>query len=319
MKLVILDGFLVNAGDLDWAPLKALGELTVYDETAPEDIIARTGDADAIFINRTQIKAEVFDACPKLKYVGMLATGYNGVDCKAARAHGVSVVNVPGYSKNAVAQMAFALLLNIKSRISDYDRYTKSGAWISNSDHNMTDIHVHELFGQTLGILGMGDIGMAVAKIANAFGMRVIAYKRNPSDEMAKEGNFTFVDLNTLYAQSDVISIHCPLTDETRGMINRDSVAKMKDQVVIINTARGAVLDEQAVSDALDSGKIAAVGADVLSVEPPKQGNVLLENARSTITPHMAWGSFEARKRLIDLVAKNYQAYLNGSPINVVN
>jgi len=315
MKIVILESIAVNPGDLSWENILRLGDVTMYDRTAPGDAAARIGDAEIVLINKTPITAQVLDACPNLKLICVEATGYNIVDCDAARQRGVPVCNIPAYATNAVAQFTFALLLELCNRVGHHDRRVHDGAWSSCPDFCFWDLPQMELYGKTFGIIGYGSIGRAVAKIAQAFGMRVLAYSRT---RRAEYGD-VYTDLDTLLAQSDVVSLHCPLFPETKGLINAETIAKMKDGAILLNTARGPLLDEEAVANALKSGKLRGVGVDVASAEPIPGDSPLLTAPNCVITPHMAWAPIEARQRIMDILEQNIRAYLSGSPINVVN
>ncbi len=319
MKQVILDGFLVNPGDLSWAPLEQLGELTFYPASSPQELVERMAGAQAVYVNRALLTREVLAACPTLKYIGCLSTGYNMVDLQAANELGITVTNVPSYSTHAVAQFTIGLLLEAVQHIGQLSDYVKAGRWVEYCDRNIKAIPLTELYGKTLGIVGMGEIGSLVARIAIAMGMRVLAYRRNP-DRSLEGLSLKFVSLDELLAKSHVVSLHCPLTPETTGMVNEAFIAKMMDGAVLLNTARGAVVDEQALSAALDSGKLAWAAVDVLSAEPPEpSSNPLLSNPRCTVTPHVAWTPKETRQRLIEVVAANTAAYLAANPQNVVN
>lgn len=318
MKSVVLDGYLVNPDGLVWELAEKYPDMTWYDESSPEQIISRIGDAQAVFVNRAALTAETFEKCPEIKYVGVLGTGYNAVDIAAAKAHGVVVTNVAGYSTAAVTQTVFSLLLEIFGSISVRTRYVESGGWTKFKDPNVSAVKMNEISGKTLGIIGLGEIGLSVAKVAAAFGMNVVAYKRTPDRSLENE-SLRFVSLDELYAVSDVISLHCPLNDSTKNMINAESIAKMKDGAVIINTARGGVIQENDMAAALTSGKLYALGADVLSVEPPAAGNPLVGHPGCVITPHIGWTPAETRARLLKLAAENFYAFLSGTPKNVVN
>ena len=315
MKLVITDETLITHKTI---PLKLSHDFPnchIYDFTAKEDLVSRIHDADAIFINRVSIPRQVIEQCPNLKYIGLFATGYNNVDIAAAKERGITVCNVPEYSSYAVAQHTMALLLDIVNRVSVLNPMVKSGGW---NDENIISVPLKELFGKKLGIIGCGDIGMTFAKMAQAMGMKVLAYRRNPNPADETEF-FRYVNLPTLYRESDVISIHCPLNNETRGMINKNALSQMKDGTILLNTARGPILNEQDVADALDSGKLYMAGVDVLAKEPPADDNPLLCHPRCIITPHVAWSPLETRQRLIDITIENFYAYLDGRPQNVVN
>jgi glycerate dehydrogenase len=316
-KIVILDGHAENPGDLSWEGIAAMGELTVYDRTPPEKIIERIGDADVIYTNKTPISRETLDACPNLKFICVLATGYNVVDCEAAREKGILVANIPSYGTAAVAQFAIALLLEICSRVAHHSDAVYAGRWEKSEDFCFWDYPLIELAGKTMGIIGFGRIGQAVGRIAKALGMRVIAYDK--AGGASGNESAEFVELKTLFEISDVISLHCPLTPETDGIINKDTIAMMKDGVIIINNSRGALINEQDLADALNSGKVYAAGLDVVSVEPIRSDNPLLGARNCIITPHISWASRESRQRLMDIATDNLRQYLNGTPVNIVN
>lgn len=314
MKITILDGFAVNPGDLDWGILASYGEVTVYDRTdSNEESIARIGDSEIVLVNKTPLPAAVIEACPSIRLIGMLATGYNIVDVDCARKHGIPVCNVPCYSTDSVAQFAIALLLEVCHHCGRHNVLVHEGAWTSCQDFCLWTTPQIELAGKTLGIIGYGRIGRKTAEIARALGMKVIAFSRS------RNSDADYVDLDTLLAQSDVISLHCPLFPETKEIISRENIAKMKDGVILINTARGALLDEQAVSDALTSGKIRGAAMDVTTIEPIRKDNPLLCAPNCIITPHMAWTPLEARTRLLNTVRDYIKAFCDGKPIHVVN
>lgn len=320
MKIVVLDGYTENPGDLSWTELEKLGQLTVYDRTAYEEsplIAQRIGDAEVIVTNKTPISQQTLEQCPNLKLIAVLATGYNVIDCAAARKKGVSVVNVPTYGTASVSQYSIALLLEICHHIGHHDQSVHAGNWANNADWCYWDYPLIELEGKTMGIIGFGRIGQAEGRIAKALGMRVLAYDLYPSDSGRAIG--AYVDLDTLYRQSDVISLHCNLTPENTRMINKDSIAKMKDGVILINNARGQLIDEQDVADALNSGKLAAAGLDVVYTEPIREDNPLLKAKNCIITPHISWAPKESRQRIMDVTAENIRAFLAGRPQNVVN
>ena len=320
MKIVVLDGYTENPGDLSWAELEKLGQLTVYDRTAYEEsplIAQRIGDAEVIVTNKTPISQQTLEQCPNLKLIAVLATGYNVIDCAAARKKGISVVNVPTYGTASVSQYSIALLLEICHHIGRHDQSVHAGNWANNADWCYWDYPLIELEGKTMGIIGFGRIGQAEGRIARALGMRVLAYDLYPSDSGRAIG--AYVDLDTLYRQSDVISLHCNLTPENTRMINKDSIAKMKDGVILINNARGQLIDEQDVADALNSGKLAAAGLDVVYTEPIREDNPLLKAKNCIITPHISWAPKESRQRIMDVTAENIRAFLAGRPQNVVN
>ncbi len=321
MKIVILDGYTVNPGDLNWDGLKEFGELTVYDRT-PKDlptILERIGDAEVVLENKINMNRELMDACPNLKYIGEIATGYNNVDTAAAKEKGITVTNIPAYSTASVAQLAFALLLEICHHTAHHNDLVHQGEWCSCPDTMFYDHTwpIIELAGKTLGIIGFGQIGQTVARIAKAFGMKVIAYSRTVREEGKALADY--VTLDELLARSDVITLHCPLFPETKGLINKESIAKMKDGVILLNTSRGPLVNEADLAEALRSGKVYAAGIDVVSEEPMREDNPLLTAPECFITPHMAWMSKEARTRLIDIAVNNIRQWMNGTAINVVN
>jgi len=320
MKIVILDGYTENPGDLSWEGLEKLGALTVYDRTSLTDeaeIIGRCGDAEAIITNKTPISASTIAACPNMKYIGVLATGYNVVDVTAAKERGIPVCNIPTYGTTAVAQMVFGQLLAICHHVSEHSQAVHNGDWSSCPDFCFWNYPLIELAGKTMGIIGFGRIGQNSAQIANALGMKVVAYDEYQSDAGRKLGEY--VSLDELYARSDVISLHCPLFPSTEGMINKDSIAKMKDGVIIINTSRGPLVNEKDLYDALESGKVYHAGLDVVSSEPIKADNILLKAKNCFITPHISWAPVESRARLMDIAVNNLQAFVDGKPVNVVN
>ena len=315
MKIVILDGYAANPGDLKWDAIAAQGELTVYDRTAPEDVVSRIGDAEAVYTNKTVITNETLAACPKLKLISVLATGYNVVDTAAARARGITVCNVPAYSTRDVAQLVFALLLEVCHRVGHHAETVRQGRWTSSKDFCYWDYAPMALYGKTLGIIGFGQIGQAVAKLAKAFGMDVLVHTRTVRDCP----DVTFCELDTLLKQSDVVSLHCPLTDKTERLIRKETIAKMKDGAILLNTGRGPLIDERDVADALKTGKLAALGADVVSKEPIAADNPLLTAPNCFLTPHIAWATKDARVRLLAVSAENLRQFVNGTPQNVVN
>ncbi|MCL2374299.1 MAG: D-2-hydroxyacid dehydrogenase [Treponema sp.] len=320
MKIVVLDGYTENPGDLSWEGFEKIGDLKVYDRSPANDedeTIRRIGDAEAVITNKTQITKKVIESCPHIKYLGILATGYNNVDGKAARARGIPFTNIPTYGTAAVGQFAFALLLEICHRIGHHDGAVKSGRWESCPDFCFWDYPLIELEGKNFGIIGLGRIGKAAAKIAGAMGMEVIAYDIAQTEEGAKVAKYVTQD--ELYARADVVSLHCPLFPENTGLINKESIAKMKDGVIIINTARGPLIAEQDLADALNSGKVYAAGIDVVSAEPIRGDNPLLKAKNCFITPHIAWAAKASRSRLMDIAVSNLKAFLDGKPVNVVN
>jgi len=316
MKIVILDGFSANPGDLSWRELEDMGELTVYERTSPEDTVARAAEAEIVLTNKVVISREVIAQLPLLKYIGVLATGYNVVDIQAAHERGIIVTNVPAYSTESVAQMVFAHLLNVTNRTDHYATENRSGRWTKNKDFCYWDYPHMELAGKTFGIVGLGHIGRRVAEIALAFGMKVKALTSKSADTLpAGIGKATIEELlNT----SDVISLHCPLTDTTRHLINSETLRLIKPSAILINTGRGPLVDDQAVASALAEGQLAAFCADVLTEEPPKADNPLLAQPNAFFTPHIAWASTEARIRLLQVVTCNVKAFLNGKPQNSI-
>ena len=316
MKIVILDGFTANPGDLSWKGLEELGMLTVYDRTKPEETIARAAEADIVLTNKVIINREVMAQLPQLKYIGVLATGYNVVDIEAAHERGIIVTNVPAYSTESVAQMVFAHLLTVTNRTEHYAIQNRQGRWSKNPDFCYWDFPHLELAGKTFGIVGLGNIGRRVAEIALAFGMQVKALTSKSADTLP--AGIEKADQEVLLATSDVISLHCPLTGTTRHLINRDTLSKMRPSAILINTGRGPLVDDQAVASALAKGQLAAFCADVLTEEPPKANNPLLSQPNAFITPHIAWATEEARSRLLQVAISNVQAFLNAKPQNVV-
>ena len=312
MKIVVLDGYAANPGDLSWAPLEALGELTVYDRTPADQIAARIADAELVLTNKAVLSRELIAGAKKLRYIGVLATGYNVVDVAAAKELGVVVTNIPAYSTDSVAQLVFALLLEICQQVGHHSAAVHAGRWSANQDFCFWDTPLIELAGKTMGIVGYGRIGHKVAEIARCFGMNVIAWTRTPRDPEC-------VSLDELLERSDVISLHCPLFPETKNLINRDTIAKMKDGVILINTSRGPVVNDADLREALESGKVYAAGADVSTVEPIPADSPLLGAKNMFLTPHIAWATFEARERLMDIAVKNVEAFLSGAPVNTVN
>ncbi len=316
IKIVVLDGYAANPGDISWEPLQALGSLTVYDRTAPADVVARCADADAVLTNKVVIDRRVISQLPRLRYVGVLATGYNVVDVDAARERGIVVTNIPAYSTDSVAQLTFAHILNVTNRVDHYARQNRQGRWSSNPDFVYWDTPLIELSGKTLGIVGLGSIGMKVALIARLFGMDVFAMtSKNSSDLPQGIQKTTF---EGLLAVSDVLSLHCPLTPATRHLIDGRALAMMKPGAILINTGRGPLVDEQAVADALQRGQLLGYGADVMSQEPPAADNPLLSCRNAFLTPHIAWATAEARQRLMLIAVDNLQAFIGGKPRNVV-
>ena len=317
MKIVVLDGYTENPGDLSWEELGKLGELTVYDRTPAEEIISRIGDAEIVITNKTPISRETIDACPNMKYIAVLATGYNVIDVNAAKEKGIPVSNVPTYGTAAVGQFAIAMLLEICHHVAHHSDTVHAGKWNSCPDWCYWDYPLIELDGKTMGIIGFGRIGQATGKIAKAMGMKVLAYDSFQSE--SGKALAEYVDLDTLLASSDVVALHCPLFPETEGIINKDTFAKMKDGVILLNNSRGPLIVEQDVADALNSGKIYAAGLDVVSTEPIKADNPLLTAKNCIITPHISWAPKESRQRIMDCTVSNVQAFQAGEPVNVVN
>lgn len=325
MKIVILDGYTENPGDLSWDGFKAMGETVVYDRTsysAAEDaelILARAKGADAVIVNKTPLTREVLQALtPELKYIGVLATGYNVVDTDAARELGIPVCNIPTYGTTAVAQYVFALLLELCHHVGAHSEAVHKGDWGSQPDFCFWNYPLIELAGKTMGIVGFGRIGQATAKIAQSFGMNVLAYDEYVNHSLESD-RLAYVSLDELFRRSDVVSLHCPLFPSTKGMINAQSIAGMKDGAFLINTSRGPLIDEQALTDALNAGKLSGAAVDVVSTEPIRENNPLLGAKNCLITPHIAWAPRESRQRLMDIAVDNLRAFLDGKPMNVVN
>ena len=317
MKIVVLDGYTLNPGDLNWRGFEELGEFIVYDRTPREEITNRIGDAEIVITNKTPITGELLTKCPHIKYIGCLSTGYNVVDIDAAKERGIPVTNIPSYGTHAVAQFAIALLLEICNQVGHHHRAVQSGKWQACLDFCFWDTPLVELEGKTIGLIGFGRIGQATARIAKALGMNVITYNKGYSttdEEIAK-----YVSLDELYAQSDVVSLHCPLLPSTEGMINKESIHKMKDGVILINTSRGPLIVEEDLAMALEKGKVRGAAVDVVSVEPIKADNPLLKAKNCIITPHIAWASRESRQRLMDIAVSNLKFFKEGNPVNVVN
>ena len=320
MKLVVLDGYTENPGDLSWDALKEFGDLTVYDRTSFTEsplITERIGDAEIIITNKTPISRETIDKCPRIKLIAALATGYNVIDYNYAAEKGIPVVNVPTYGTASVSQFSIALLLEICHHIGHHDKTVHEGKWAENIDWCYWDYPLIELEGKTMGIIGFGRIGQATGRIAKALGMKVLAYDNHPNATGRELAVYT--DLDTLLRESDVIALHCPLFPDTEGIINKDTIAKMKDGVILINNSRGPLIVEQDLADALNSGKVAAAGLDVLSAEPVRGDNPLLTAKNCVITPHISWAPKESRQRIMDCRAENIRAFLDEAPVNVVN
>ncbi|HEY5584822.1 MAG TPA: D-2-hydroxyacid dehydrogenase [Ruminiclostridium sp.] len=318
MKIVVLDGYTLNPGDISWSGLEQYGELTVYDRISIDEIVDRIGDAEIIFTNKTPITKETFDKCPSIKFVCVLATGYNVVDTDYAKSKGIPVTNIPTYGTTAVAQFAIALLLELCHHVGAHSISVQNGDWNNCPDFCYWKYPLVELAGKTFGIIGFGRIGQATAKIAQALGMNILAYDEYTNAEM-EEDNLKYVSLDELFEKSDIISLHCPLFPSTQGIINARNIAKMKDGVMLINTSRGPLVVEQDLVDALNSGKIAAAALDVVSSEPILSDNVLLQAKNCIITPHIAWAPKESRSRLMNIAVDNLATFLSGNPTNVVN
>ena len=317
MKIVVLDGYTANPGDLSWRTLEETGELTVYDRTKPEETVERAKDTEIVLTNKVCLQKQEIEQLPKLKYIGVLATGYNVVDLEAAREHGIIVTNVPAYSTESVAQMVFAHLLTVTNRTEHYALLNHEGKWATSPDFCYWDTELTELSGKTFGIVGLGNIGRRVAAIAQAFGMKVVAYSRKPADALP-----TGIEKRTteeLLRESDVVSLHCPLAPNTHHLINSQTIQIMKPSAILINTGRGPLVNDQDVADALKANRLRAYCADVLSEEPPRADNPLLQCENAFITPHIAWATKEARARLIDVASRNVNAFIEGQPVNVVN
>ena len=321
MKIVVLDGYCLNPGDLSWQAFSALGELTVYDRTPLEnceEIVRRIGESEIVLTNKTPLTRTILDRCPSVRYIGVLATGYNVVDTAAARERGVPVCNVPAYGTAAVAQFAIALLLEICHHIGHHDQTVHEGKWENCADWCYWDYPLMELCGKTYGLLGCGNIGIHTAEAVKAMGMRVIAYDARETEAGHALG-VEYVTLDELFARSDVLGLQMPLLPFNTGIINRETIAKMKDGVIIINNSRGQMVVEQDLADALNSGKVAAAALDVVSTEPIREDNPLLKAKNCIITPHISWAPRESRQRIMDCTAENVRAYLAGAPVNVVN
>lgn len=318
MKICILDGYSLNPGDLDWSPVERLGDVTLFDRTPADKIVERTADADIVLTNKVPFSADTLRQLPRLRFICVLATGYNIIDTEAAARQGVVVANIPAYSTMSVAQMAFAHILNITNHVASYAREVADGKWTNCPDFCFWDSALTELAGKTMGIVGLGNTGMATARIAVAMGMKVVAMTSKSADTLPE--GITPAPLDDVLASADVVSLHCPLTPSTRHLINAASIAKMKPSAILINTGRGPLVDEQAVADALNGGRLAAFGADVLSQEPPRGDNPLLSARNCFLTPHIAWATIEARTRLMSTATENVRQFIAGEPVaNRVN
>lgn len=318
MKIVVLDGYTLNPGDLSWDGLNALGDVVVYDRTPANKTVERIGDAEIIFTNKTVITKEVLDACSSIKFIGVLATGYNVVDVTIAKEKGIPVANIPNYGTTAVAQLTIALLLEICHQIGEHNRSVTNGDWTNCQDWCYWNHPLMELNGKILGIIGFGRIGQNTARIAQALGMKILAYGSSEVEAL-KSDTLQYVTLDKLLENSDVISLHCPLFESTQGIINKNNIDKMKDGVIIINTARGPLIVEEDLAEALNSGKVYAAALDVVSAEPIKADNPLLTAKNCILTPHIAWAPKETRSRLMNIAVDNLKNYLENTPINIVN
>jgi len=317
MEIVVLDGQTLNPGDLSWKSLAEIGDLTVHEQTDSDEIIDRIGTAEIVFTNKTPLTGEIFSELPQIKYVGILATGYNVIDIGAAKEHDVVVTNVPNYGTAAVAQHAISLLLELSNSVGDHNQSVKSGSWQRASDFCFWNDSVMELADKTMGIIGYGNIGQQTGNVAQALGMNVLAVDREQKPEL-ETATMGYTDLDQLLAESDVISLHCPLLESTRGIINKDTIKKMKDEVLIINTARGELIVESDLAEALNQGWVAGAALDVLAEEPPDSSNPLLTAENIIITPHIAWAAQESRQRLLDIAVDNLQSFLVGDSKNIV-
>lgn len=317
MKITVLDGYAACPGDISWDGMKALGEFVLYDRTAPEEVVERAKDSEVILTNKVVINKEVIDQLPNLKYVGVLATGFNIVDTKYAREKGIVVTNIPAYSTDSVAQMVFAHILNITNDIAHYASENRNGRWTNSPDFCYMDNTLHEIASMSIGVYGLGSIGKKVAEVANAFGMKVYAVSSKEQSQLP--AYVEKLTLDEMLATCDIITLHCPLTDATKEMINAESLKKVKKGAILVNTGRGPLVNEQDVADALANGQLGAFCADVLTVEPARADNPLLSAPNCYLTPHVAWATFEARVRLMDIAVNNVAAFKKGEPINVVN
>lgn len=318
MKIVELDGYAANPGDLSWDGLRQLGELTVYDRTAPEEVLERARGAQVILTNKVVITGELMEQLPELRYIGVLATGYNVVDIPAAARHGIVVTNIPAYSTMSVAQMVMAHLLNITNQVALHSNAVKKGEWQNCPDFTFSLTPLIELDGKTLGIVGVGNTGWATARMAQSMGMRILACSSKGADALKQMGIEKADSYEQLFRQADVLSLHCPLTEKTRHLVNAERLGWMKPTAILINTGRGPLVDEAALADALNEGRIMAAGVDVLQEEPPRNGSPLIGARNCYITPHIAWATKAARERLVDIAVANVKAFLRGEPQNVV-
>jgi glycerate dehydrogenase len=318
MKIVVLDGYTLNPGDLSWSDLLNLGDVVLYDRTPGDKIIERSIDAEVLITNKTPLSEEIINSLPKLKYIGVLATGYNVVDITAAKRNNIIVTNVPSYSTLSVAQLTFALLLELCHHVQRHNDSVMEGKWVQSHDFSYSDFPLIELSGKSFGIIGFGNIGKKVADIATVFGMNIIAASGHQNDQSSRK-NFRWAEINEVLEQADVVSLHCPLLPETKGLINAVSLKRMKKSAFLLNTSRGPVIVEQDLADALNNGIIAGAGIDVLSIEPPEKNNPLFKAKNCLITPHIAWATKEARIRLMNVAVNNLAAFIKGKPINVVS
>ncbi len=318
MKIVVLDGYTLNPGDLDWSGFEAIGDMTVYDRTPEDQTVSRIGDAEIVLTNKVVLSDAVFAACPNVKYVGVLATGYNVVDLEAASKRGILVTNIPTYGTDAVAQFVIALLLEICHHIGDHASSVSRGEWTKCQDFCYWNYPLIELAGKTMGIIGYGRIGQKTGQIAQALGMNVLAFDKYQNKALENE-QMKYVSLDDIYAESDIISLHCPALPDTIDMINQTSISQMKDGVILLNNSRGQLIVEQDLADALNSGKVFAAGLDVVSSEPIKADNPLLKAKNCLITPHISWAPKESRQRLMDIAVNNLKSFVEGQPVNVVN
>ncbi|HET9485973.1 MAG TPA: D-2-hydroxyacid dehydrogenase [Chryseosolibacter sp.] len=317
MKIVVLDGYALNPGDLSWNGIKKYGEVTIHERTPPDDVLHRAQHADVLFTNKTPIRENIIDQLPDLKFIGVLATGYNIIDVEAATKRGIIISNIPDYGSYSVAQLTFALLLEMCHHVQRHSDTVREGKWAASKDWCYWDFPLVELAGKTMGIIGFGNIGQKVGDMATAFGMNLLGSSRKKSDQSHRK-NFRWVEIPQLLELSDVVSIHCPLTPETKGLINAASLRTMKRSAFLLNTSRGPIIVDDDLANALDSGVIAGAGIDVLPVEPPRADNPLFKARNCIITPHIAWATKEARSRLMDMAVKNLEAFVRGAPINVV-
>lgn len=318
MRIVVLDGYTVNPGDLSWSEIEKLGNCRIYDRTQPEEVISRAEGAEIVLTNKCPLDQSTIKVLAEkgLRYIGVLATGYNVVDTATAAAHGVVVTNIPAYGADAVAQQTFALLLYLTNQVADYNREVCEGKWSAGPDFCLVGKPITGLAGLNMGLIGLGDIGLQVAKLSHAFGMKLLVHTRTPKETTLP---IKYCSLDDLFANADIVSLHCPLTDKTRNLVNASRLQSMKSTALIINTSRGPLIDEVALADALTQGKIAGAGLDVLKTEPPRDGNPLIHAPNAVVTPHVAWAAGSARKNLLEIAVNNVSAYISGAPMNVVN